>query len=176
MAWLNLKNIYKLEKFDNYEMNQEGVLRNVKTKRILKGALTKGYVKFDLYQDGFRKMVYKHRILAELFVWNPDDLPCVDHIDRNRLNNSIENLRWCSYEENNRNMSMRKDNTSGKMNIHKCFNHGQPRWLVRFGNHSTGNHHQKRFPRNQDSDIIPDEVIAYRDAYSKQWKGPFHPE
>jgi hypothetical protein len=176
MAWLNLENVYGLEKFDNYEMNQEGVLRNVKTNRILKGALTKGYVRFGLNQDCIIKHVYKHRLIAELWIFNPDDLACVDHKDRNPLNNSIENLRWCSYEENNRNMSMRKHNTSGEMNIHKCFNHGQPRWLVRFGNYSTGNHHQKRFPRDPNSDEIPDEVKLYRDAYSKQWKGQFHPE
>ena len=176
MAWLNLENVYGLEKFTNYEMNQEGVLINVKTKRILKGALTTGYVKFGLNQDGLTKYVFKHRVLAELFVWNPDDLPCVDHIDRDKLNNSIDNLRWCSYEENSRNMSIPKHNTSGEMNIQKCLKHGRPRWLVHFGNHIAGNQHQKYFPRDPNSDIIPDEVIAYRDAYSKQWKGQFHPE
>ena len=101
MAWLSLENVYGLEKFTNYEMNQEGVLRNVKTNRILKGALTKnGYAWFGLNQDGLTKYVYKHRLIAELWIFNPDNLPCVDHIDRNRLNNAVENLRWCSYEEN----------------------------------------------------------------------------
>ena len=44
-----------------------------------------------------------HRILARHFIPNPDDLPQVDHIDRNPLNNSIENLRWVSSSENMRN-------------------------------------------------------------------------
>jgi hypothetical protein len=176
MAWLSLENVYGLEKFDNYEMNQEGVLRNVKTNRILKGFIGKdGYARFELNQDGFTKKVFKHRLIAELFVWNPDDLPCVDHIDRNRLNNSIENLRWCSVSENNRNQSIPKHNTSGEMNIHKCFNHGRPRWLVHFGTHRAGNEHQKFFPRDPDSDEIPEEVIAYRNEYSKHWKGKFCP-
>jgi hypothetical protein len=105
MAWLNLENVYGLEKFDNYEMNQEGVLRNVKTERILNGyfylsSIHKEYVKFELNQDGLKKQVYKHLLIAELWIFNPDNLPCVDHIDRNRLNNAVENLRWCSYEEN----------------------------------------------------------------------------
>jgi hypothetical protein len=182
MAWLagekhlNLSNIYGLEKFDNYEMNQEGVLINVKTKRILKGRISKeGYARFELNQDGFKKHVFKHRLIAELFVWNPDNLACVDHIDRNRLNNAVDNLRWCSYEENSRNRSISKNNSSGEMNIQKCFKHGHPRWLVKFGNHSTGNQHQKFFPRDPDSDIIPDEVKLYRDAYSKKWKAAFCP-
>jgi len=100
MAWLNLSNVYGLEKFDNFEINQEGVLRNVKTNRILNGYIHKGYVKFELNQDGLQKQVYKHRLIAELFVFNPDNLQCVDHQDRNRLNNAVENLRWCSYEQN----------------------------------------------------------------------------
>ena len=44
-----------------------------------------------------------HRILARHFIPNPDNLPCVDHIDRNKTNNSIENLRWVSSSDNNRN-------------------------------------------------------------------------
>jgi hypothetical protein len=103
MAWLNLKNVYGLEKFDKYEMNQEGILRSVKTKYVLKGYIYDGYVWFKLKGSGPHRfisiIVYKHRLIAELFVWNPDNLPCVDHIDRNRLNNAVENLRWCSNEE-----------------------------------------------------------------------------
>jgi hypothetical protein len=157
-------------------MNQEGVLINVKTKRILKGRITEeGYVRFGLNQDGLTKHVLKHRLIAELFVFNPDNLPCVDHIDRNKLNNAVENLRWCSYEENSRNISMPKHNTSGEMNIYPCFNHGRPRWLVQFGTHRAGNMHQKRFPRDPNSDEIPEEVIAYRNEYSKHWKGQFCP-
>ena len=44
-----------------------------------------------------------HRIIAKHFIENPDDLPQVDHIDRNKTNNSIENLRWVSNSENSRN-------------------------------------------------------------------------
>ena len=43
---------------------------------------------------------YLHRALAELFIENPDNKKCVDHIDTNRQNNNLNNLRWVSYKEN----------------------------------------------------------------------------
>lgn len=43
-----------------------------------------------------------HRLVAEAFIPNPDKLPCIDHIDCNKKNNRVDNLRWCSYAENMR--------------------------------------------------------------------------
>ena len=46
-----------------------------------------------------------HRILAKHFIPNPENLPEIDHIDRDKTNNSIENLRWISRSDNMRNRS-----------------------------------------------------------------------
>ena len=47
-----------------------------------------------------RKNLYVHRIVAETFIENPDNLPFVNHKDANRKNNCVENLEWCTAQQN----------------------------------------------------------------------------
>ena len=49
----------------------------------------------------------KHRVIAQQFIPNPNNLPEIDHINHNRADNRIENLRWCSRSENMRNISVK---------------------------------------------------------------------
>ena len=53
-----------------------------------------------LCKDGIRKQCYVHRLVAEAFIPNPKHKPCVDHIDNDKYNNKVENLRWVTYKEN----------------------------------------------------------------------------
>ena len=83
--------------------------------KFLKTSLSHGYRVVYLWNYKTRKkaMIYKHRIIAEAFIPNPGNLPHVDHIDRNKLNNNIWNLRWVTPSENIMNSKIRTDNTSG---------------------------------------------------------------
>lgn len=61
--------------------------------------------------------VYKvHRLVADCFIPNPNNLPEIDHIDRVRFNNVISNLRWCSHTDNSRNTgaTIRVESRGGK--------------------------------------------------------------
>ena len=95
-----------LTDFENdYEVETEPPHR-IRRKRdglILKTTPHKrsGYVIVTLNGEKY----YYHRIIAKHFIPNPDDLPEVDHIDRDKANNSLENLRWVNRTENNSNRS-----------------------------------------------------------------------
>ena len=58
-----------------------------------------------------------HRLIAITYIPNPDNKPNIDHINRNKLDNSIENLRWVTQAENRHNSTINRNNTSGYSNI-----------------------------------------------------------
>ena len=59
-----------------------------------------GYIKHRLTKDKKTKQYYLHKLVAEAFIPNPENKKYVDHIDTNRLNNQVNNLRWVTQKEN----------------------------------------------------------------------------
>lgn len=59
-----------------------------------------GYKMIDLRLYGQRKRVYVHRLVAQAFIPNPNNLPQVNHKDENKLNNNVDNLEWCTHAYN----------------------------------------------------------------------------
>lgn len=59
-----------------------------------------GYKCVSLTKDGESKAFYVHRLVADAFIPNPDDLPMVNHKDEDKSNNFVENLEWCTNEYN----------------------------------------------------------------------------
>lgn len=100
----NEKRIYIDNEETPYVINKEGRIRNLKTGNILKGSILATYPTVNLRWNGKQKNKAIHRLVAETWIPNPDNLPIVDHIDGNRLNYKIDNLRWVSYKENSNNI------------------------------------------------------------------------
>ena len=59
-----------------------------------------GYYFTPLNKNGKHKNFFIHRLVAEAFIPNPNNLPCVNHIDEDKSNNKVDNLEWCSYKYN----------------------------------------------------------------------------
>ena len=59
-----------------------------------------GYLLVDMRKDGKRYMRLVHRLVAETFLPNPQNLPQINHIDGNKMNNKLENLEWCTCSQN----------------------------------------------------------------------------
>ena len=69
--------------------------------RILKGSDDGyGYLQVNLCKDGKGKWYLVHRLVAETFISNPQNLPEVNHKDEVRTNNCVQNLEWCSSQYN----------------------------------------------------------------------------
>ena len=66
-----------------------------------------GYKQVILYNDNVRKVLLIHRLIGLNYIPNPCNKTQVDHIDRDKLNNSIDNLRWLTHSENSRNKGIR---------------------------------------------------------------------
>lgn len=93
----------KVSRNDNYSINELGQIRNDATGHILKPFINKanGYPTVSLWRNNRSDNQTVHRLMAEAFIPNPDNKPTIDHIDGNRQHNSLDNLRWATYSENN---------------------------------------------------------------------------
>lgn len=95
----NLGRVKSLERF----INDKGGLHKIKPKFLTLSKRKDGYVAVRLSKNGVYKSVKVHRLVASAFIPNPDNKPQIDHIDTNRENNCVENLRWVTPSENCRN-------------------------------------------------------------------------
>ena len=86
-----------------YEINPYGVLRNIKSKKYMTLSTDKdGYKVWYANNQLLDKRVYRiHRLVAEVFILNPNNYPVINHIDENKINNYYKNLEWCTVQYNN---------------------------------------------------------------------------
>ena len=91
-----------------YAATEEGQIWSYRTQRFLKTADNgHGYLYVSLTKDGIKKCYRVNRLIAETFIPNPENLPVVDHKDRNRKNNNMNNLQWVSYQDNLKNGALK---------------------------------------------------------------------
>ncbi|HFU3841866.1 TPA: HNH endonuclease signature motif containing protein [Streptococcus suis] len=84
-----------------YSINEKGEIFNNERRTFVKPMIsTSGYQYVHLVKDRKKETKYIHRLVGEAFLENPKKLPQIDHIDGNKLNNSVTNLRWVTASQN----------------------------------------------------------------------------
>ena len=111
----------QIKDYENYYIDENGNIYNLNTNKKLQGSIGENGDKYyRLSKNGSKKMFYAHRLVAEAFIENPNNLPVVNHIDGNKINNHISNLEWVSYSEN---VSHWHKNSNIQRKIRKVYNY-----------------------------------------------------
>lgn len=97
----NFGRVKSKERIDEYVSNGTIMHRRRREAILFPKKIKTGYLQVTLYKNG--KCVYSrvHRLVAEAFLPNPDNLPIVNHKDEIKTNNFVNNLEWCTIEYNN---------------------------------------------------------------------------
>lgn len=92
---------WKQYKNTAYHVSNTGYIMNMNTLKMLATTKTRqGYMRLNLWHDGRSTNVAVHRLIAEVFLPNPENKQIVNHIDGNPSNNRLENLEWSTIQEN----------------------------------------------------------------------------
>ena len=105
-TWKNIKGYEGLYQVSNMgrvkSLERKDSLGRIVKERVLKTAPNaQGYPIVSLCAGGRQKIFKVHRLVCQAFHKNPENKPCVNHIDENKTNNCASNLEWCTYAENN---------------------------------------------------------------------------
>ena len=154
-----------IDGYVNYQVSNVGRIRNANTGKVLRGiSHTEGYLHVKLTGTQGRRNEFIHRLVAREFIDNPDNKRCVDHINYDKTDNAVNNLRWATHSENSRNMSKRNHASSKYLGV--CWEPRRQTWRASI---TTNGHarHVGYFDIEEDAAKAYDErAIAEHGAYA----------
>lgn len=152
-----------------HEVSNKGSIRNLSGRPLKPWIGTTGYLTLKMHIGGVRKNIKLHRLVAQTFIPNPHNLPCVNHIDGNKLNNEVGNLEWCTHESNMRHASKtglikKHPRTTGKKLSQSSDYHnvtwdkGRQRWVAGV-THQKKVHMQRRFKTEKEAALHVNHIL-----------------
>lgn len=125
----------QIKDFPNYYITSKGQVWSNNKKGYLKLKINKyGYAYVILYNNGIPTTKMVHRLVAEAFIPNPNNLPQINHLNENKMDNCIDNLEWCN-SSYNANYGTRNLRVSRSV---KCIETGKIYYSVREASKQTG--------------------------------------
>jgi hypothetical protein len=100
-----------------YSAEEDGRIYSHISNKYLSLNSNRRYIHVDLVKDKKYYTKDVHRLIALTFLPNPENKPKIDHIDRNKHNNAVSNLKWATSAENSANLPIYNTNKSGEQNI-----------------------------------------------------------
>lgn len=133
----------EIQNYEDYLIYDDGLVFSEKRNIFLKPRINRnGYEMVILYKNGKKKFFNIHRLVALHYLPKIEGKDIVDHIDGNKLNNNVNNLRWVTNQENcNNYKSMNSNNKLNHKNI--CYHKGTK--LYQFDKHIYGKKYHKTF-------------------------------
>lgn len=144
----------EIEGYENYLIYDDGRVYSKNVNRFLKQCKDgRGYYSINLCKNGKFKMFNIHRLVGLHYLESIEGKNVIDHIDRNKTNNHVNNLRWCNHSENMINTDVHKHSILHIKHIRKTKN---DTYIFRLQRQNIN--HSKTFK-------TLDEAIDYRDNY-----------
>ena len=107
--------------YENYLIYEDGKVWSKTRKKFRKACLNDGYFRICLNKNNKKKFFFIHRLIALHYIPNPNNYPTVDHINRIRTDNRIENLRWATSRDQA--LNKKAYSNTGEKYISKTNNH-----------------------------------------------------